>query len=264
MIQALWSARSGMLGQQLAIDNTANNLSNINTNGYKKNRVEFQDLLYQEMRKPGGVTLRGEVVPTGYQIGSGVKVASTGIMFEQGQLQQTDNPMDYAIEGNAFFAVQLPDGTEAYTRDGALKLDVSGQLVTSEGYPLLDENGGVFTFDNPESVKIDGQGNVYVRGDNDQEEDTLIGRLSLVSFTNPHGLNKVGSNLFTATVNSGEVTVAEEGSFRLIASTLEGSNVNLAEEMVAMMVANRAFELSSRVVRTSDEMLGMANQLLRR
>ncbi len=256
MIQSLWSASSGMLAQQLSQDNVANNLANVNTTGFKKARVDFQDLLYSEIREPGKMTRMGQVVANGIQIGSGVRPSSTQLIFEQGSIQQTGNPMDIAISGNAFFEVILPDGSRAYTRDGSFKVDSNGSLVTGGGYRSSTAAGGFVTFAADSSnISIDNKGDIF-------QDEQLLGRLNLVQFTNPAGLQKIGSNLYLETVNSGAPQTAAD--YNLVSGALEMSNVQAAEEMVSMMIAQRAYEINSRSVRTSDEMLGMANSMLRR
>ncbi|PKM82221.1 MAG: hypothetical protein CVU89_06150 [Firmicutes bacterium HGW-Firmicutes-14] len=392
MMQALWSASSGMLAQQTAMDNVANNLANVNTNGYKKSRTEFQDLLYSQVRDPGLRTGRGQVVQNGVQVGTGTRPAATQMLFEQGSLQPTGNVHDFALFGNGFFEILLPDGSRAYTRDGSFKIDADGYMVTSEGYivnmdtpdgglvtfagetseVVIDKDGKIYqekellqlepyTFTSPgdleqvepgmfrpteesgeavlisemeyeeddeyeydedgnlisspekkeyqayyevmlpsgetaftteNSFRIDEEGRlvtankgyplepeVYV--DLEAEDNTLksgdllsadiegaismpveAGRLNIVTFPNPAGLEKAGGNLYIQTENSGAVRAA--GDFTISQGFLESSNVQLADEMVSMMLAQRAYELCSRSIRTSDEMLGKANELLRR
>lgn len=258
MIQSLWSASSGMLAQQLSLDNVANNMANVNTTGFKKARVEFQDLLYSQVRTPERMTRTGQVVPNGIQVGSGTRPSSTQLIFEQGSIQLTGNPMDVAISGNAFFEVTLPDGTRAYTRDGSFKVDSNGHLVTGNGYRLgmTAADGGLITFEKDSSdINVDDKGVIFRDGQ-------VLGRLNLVQFTNPAGLEKIGSNLYLPTENSDAPQAATE--YTLTSGALEMSNVQAAEEMVAMMIAQRAYEINSRAVRTSDEMLGLANSLLRR
>lgn len=397
MLQALWSASAGMLAQQTSMDTVANNISNINTPGYKKNRVEFQDLLYNNIRGPGLQTRNGQVVENGIQVGTGTRPAATQLLLEQGGLQLTGNPTDFAITGNAFFEVLLPDGSKAYTRDGSFKIDADGNLVTGSGYlvnikgtepglvtfpegasklnvddsgifyrdkellkleaytftsakdlkttengvfiptevsgePVLladalaaqeeadaelevptDEEGNPLPVDKVErpkpqvyyqvtlpegdtgyvtdsSFKIDETGRlvtidkgyplepgvlvdtaafplktgdtVTANSDGVINISTEEGRLSIVQFANPAGLEKIGSNLYIQTANSGNAQTAEE--FSVVPGNLEMSNVQVAEEMVNMMIAQRAYELCSRSIKTSDDMLGQANALLRR
>lgn len=391
MLQALWSASSGMLAQQTAMDTVANNIANVNTPGYKKNRVDFQDLLYSQIRTPERVTITGQVVQNGLQVGNGTRLAATQILFEQGSLQPTGNPTDFAISGDAFFEILLPDGRKAYTRDGSFKVDADGYLVTANGELVnmesadgglvtfsqgagkinIDAQGKIsqdtpllqlepYTFSSPKDLEqveagifkptdtsgeailisemaeeeteelVDEEGNLLPAEERTQpqayyqvilpdgetayttessfkidEESRLvttgkgyplepevtvdteagevsllkgdvvtadregminvpeeIGSLNIIRFANPAGLEKLGGNLYVPTVNSGGAQAALE--YTVTAGTLEMSNVQIAEEMVNMMMANRAYELNSRSIKTSDEMLGTANQLLRR
>lgn len=389
MLQALWSASSGMLAQQTAIDTVANNLANVNTPGFKKNRTEFQDLLYAQLRSPGRTTVTGQVIPHGIRVGNGTRLASTQVLFEQGSLQETGNSTDFAISGDGFFEVLRPDGTKAYTRDGAFKIDADGYLVTGNGdiVNMESKDGGLVTFqEGTGKISIDSSGTIYqekplvqleaygftspqdleqvepgiYRPTDKSGEATLIaemqpegteertdvegnpipapekakprvfyqvmlpdgdtaytsdsrfkidengrlvtvdkgyplepevtvdtvdnglkagdvlavssdgvisvpaeqGKLVIVRFTNPAGLEKVGTNLYVPTANSGNAMPA--GDSKVIQGSLEMANVQVAEEMVNMMIANRAYELNSRCVRTADDMLAMANALLRR
>ncbi|WP_418791117.1 flagellar hook-basal body protein [Phosphitispora sp. TUW77] len=389
MLQALWSASSGMLAQQISMDNISNNVANVNTIGYKKNRTEFQDLLYSQVREPGMELRNGQVIENGLQVGSGVKTAATLMMFEQGVLQSTDNLTDFAISGNGFFEIIMPDGSKAYTRDGSFKVDGDGYLVTSQGYivNMETEDGGLMTFTEGsgkinigsngtiyqdkelfqleaytftgdgeleklgsgllrptdksgeavllseievEEERIDDEGNLIASTEDQDyrtyyqvissdgesaytaqntfkvdEEGRLVtleggyplepevyidleagefslqagdvvsagsdgivrvpteaGRLNIVQFTNPAGLEKSGSNLYIQTVNSGAAQQAAD--FKLSQGSLEMSNVQVAEEMVNMIMAQRAYEMSSRSIKTADEMLGTANTLFKR
>lgn len=258
MIQALWSGSSGMLAQQMNLDNIANNVANVNTTGYKKSKVEFQDLLYSEMRAPGRSNLRGDVVPTGFQIGNGVMPIANQVIFEQGALQASGNQLDFAINGSGFFAVQRADGSTAYTRDGSFRFDGDGQLVSAAGNLVLSEAGdSIAVTDSAGNVTVDATGQVL-------ENDQVVARIGVFNFVNPSGLAQAGSNLYTTTVNSGEALTADETQYKLAQGAVETANVQVAEEMTNMMIAQRAYELSSRSIRTADEMLGMANALLRR
>lgn len=257
MIQALWSASAGMLAQQMNMDTIANNVANVNTTGYKKSKMEFQDLLYREMREPDSQTLLGETVPTGYQVGSGVRPSANQVIFEQGALQESGNQLDFAINGRGFFAVQQPDGTIGYTRDGSFRFDGEGQLVNGSGYLVLDQDENPITVTDTSNVTVDSMGQVL-------EGEQVVGRIGVFGFGNPAGLEQAGSNLYISSVNSGEVMTADETAYKLVQGSLETANVQVAEEMTNMMIAQRAYELSSRAVRTADDMLGMANSLLRR
>lgn len=394
MLQALWSASSGMLAQQMSMDNISNNIANVNTPGYKGSRVEFQDLLYAQMRSPGRVTRSGQTQAAGIQIGHGSRPAATQLSFEQGPLEETGNATDLALSGNAFFEVLLPDGSKAYTRDGSFKIDADGFLVTGNGEVVNMEtpDGGLLTFtEGASKIAFDDQGTVYrnksilqleqysfssprdlqqvepgiympteksgnavltseliaeqmeeaepeldaegnplpvpekprpiayyqvmlpngdtayttrnsfkvdaenrlvtadqgyplepeitadyIAGDQTYAAGDIFtvdengslnvpemtGKLKIVQFVNPAGLQKIGSNLYLETANSGQAQPA--GDYKVLQGSLEMSNVQVAEEMVNMITANRAYEMNSRAIRTADDMLGMANSLLRR
>lgn len=262
MIRALWTAATGMVAQQLNIDTISNNLANVNTTGYKKMRMEFQDLLYQTIRPAGAVSYQGGMLPTGLQVGLGSRAAATTKIFTQGDFMQTDNALDIVIEGNGFFQVQMPDGTLAFTRNGALKTDVDGRLVTSEGYYIQPE------ISIPEgttdiSIGADGTVSVKVSGETDVQE---IGNLELATFLNQSGLENIGKGLFRQTQASGEpivTTPGMDGAGTLVQGSLEMSNVKVVEEMVNMIVAQRAYEINSKAIQASDEMLQTANNLRR-
>ncbi|MBR6887348.1 MAG: flagellar basal-body rod protein FlgG [Selenomonadaceae bacterium] len=265
MMRSLWSAASGMKAQQTNMDIVAHNIANVDTYGNKKVRAEFQDLLYQTLRDAGGTSGNGTQFPQGLQIGLGVKVAATHRVFTQGPLQTTDNPSDVGIQGDGFFQVQLPDGSTAYTRDGSFKLDSQRRLVTSDGYLLipnitLDENAPL------SSVVISSDGRVSdtpAGADATQQE---IGQITLVRFVNPEGLYAYGKNLFLQTEASGEPIESEpgqDGAGVLAQNTLEMSGVQIVEEMVNMIVSQRAYESNAKAVTTSDSMLETANQLKR-
>jgi flagellar basal-body rod protein FlgG len=264
MMRALWTAASGMTGQQFNIDNISNNLSNVNTTGYKKSRVEFEDLLYQNRRIAGTPATELTVVPTGIQIGHGTRVAANQKMFSQGSIKQTDGPADMAITGEGFFRVQLYDGSFGYTRDGSFKVDSNRQIVTSNGYRMVPE---VILPENyiQDSLAIGQGGRVTVRvpGNDDPIE---VGRIQIYRFVNPAGLKAIGQNSFKVTPGSGDALGGRPGSpgFGSIQHKfLEMSNVAVAEEMVNMIVAQRAYELNSKAIQTSDTMLGIANGLKR-
>lgn len=391
MLQALWSASAGMLAQQTSIDNVSNNIANVNTPGFKESRVEFQDLLYSQMRSPGRVTRDGQSLAAGIQVGSGSRPAATQLSFAQGPLEETGNSTDFAISGNAFFEIQLPDGSTVYTRDGSFKIDADGYLVTGNGgiVNMDTTDGGFLRFpEGPAKVRFDDQGTVYrdqavlqleqfsfnfpkdlqqvepgiymptdqsgeavltseliaesVEELTDEEgnplpvpdkpkpvgyyqvilpngdtgyttnknfkvdsegrlvtadkgyplepevtADSITGeqqfsvgdivivddngvlnisetaaKLKVVQFVNPAGLHKLGSNLYLETPNSGQAQTAQD--YKILQSYLEMSNVQVGEEMVNMITANRAYEMNSRMIRTSDEMMAVANGLLRR
>ena len=262
MIRALWTAASGMEAQQLNIDVISNNLANVNTTGFKRSRVDFQDLLYQTLRLPGGPSSGGTQVPTGMELGHGTRPVAIEKLFLQGDYQQTQNEMDIAIEGNGFLQVMQPDGQITYTRAGALKLDNEGRVVTSDGLPLEPE----LTIP-PEATKVsiaaDGTVSVLVPGNPAPVE---VGEIRLARFVNPAGLSSIGKNLFQQTAASGEATdgkPGEEGFGTVAQGSLEMSNVNVVEEMVNMIAGQRAYEINSKAIQAADEMLQMANNLRR-
>ncbi len=262
MIRALWTAGTGMNAQQLNIDVTANNLANVNTSGYKKSRVDFQDLLYQNLRSAGTRVASGAEIPVGSQVGHGVRPVSTQKLFTQGAFEETTNPLDMAIEGDGFFQVLLPDGSVAYTRDGSFKQDSTGTLVTSDGY-ILDPP--IHIGEDTLSLAIGSDGMVFaeVAGGSEPVE---LGQIELVRFSNPAGLRNLGKNLLSQTASSGEPIIGIPGmdGFGTIAQGYrEGSNVKVVEEMINMIVAQRAYEVSSKVIRASDDMLEVANTIRR-
>ena len=264
MMRSLWTAASGMTAQQFNIDTIANNLSNVNTTGFKQNRPDFEDLLYQTLRLAGTPATEVTNIPTGIQIGHGVKPSATQKIFTQGSLQSTGNISDIAINGEGFFRVLLYDGTYGYTRDGAFKIDSEGQLVNSNGYKVMPE----ITFPEGfirESINISPDGRVTCKmaGSNDILE---VGQMELYRFVNPAGLNAIGENLFKVTNGSGETIPGRpgfDGMGKTIHKFLEMSNVKIVQEMVNMIVAQRAYELNSKAIQTSDTMLGIANGLKR-
>ncbi len=263
MMRSLWSAASGMLAQQKNMDVVAHNLANVNTYGNKKVRAEFQDLIYQTLRDAGGTSGNGTQYPQGLQIGLGVRVAATNRIFVQGPLQTTDRPTDIGIQGEGFFQVQLPDGTTAYTRDGSFKLDSQRRLVTSDGFLLvpnitLEQNATL------DSVVISYDGRVSDTPSGGQQ--TEIGQITIARFINPEGLYAYGKNLFLETAASGAPIVSEpgtDGAGVLTQGTVEMSGVQIAEEMVNMIIAQRAYESNSKAITTTDSMLEIANQLKR-
>ena len=262
MIKAMRTAASGMVAQQMNVDNIANNLANVNTAGFKKSKVEFQDVLYQNLRKAGTATALGAMVPTNLDIGYGTRAVATVREFSVGDLMQTGNPLDLAIEGNGFFQVTMPDGSMAYTRDGALKLSAEGRVVTSDGFFVYPE---ITIPDNATSlaVGLNGEVSAQVVG---TDEPQVIGQIELAKFINPAGLSAVGHNLYLQTPASGNPIVGsptEEGLGKLNQGYLEVSNVKVVDEMVNMIVAQRAYELNSKVVQTSEDMTQIVNNLKR-
>jgi flagellar basal-body rod protein FlgG len=264
MMRSLWTAASGMIGQQFNIDTIANNLANVNTTGFKQNRADFEDLLYQTERLAGTPATEQTVIPTGIQVGHGVKPAATQKIFTQGALQSTGNVSDIAIEGEGFFRVLQYDGTYAYTRDGSFKIDSSGQVVNSNGLRLMPEiilpEG--FVHDSL-SISQDGRVTVKIAGSDDPIE---VGQIEVYRFVNPAGLQAIGENLLKVTNGSGEAIPGRpgfDGMGKVLQNFLEMSNVSVVKEMVNMIVAQRAYELNSKAIQTSDNMLATATTLKR-
>lgn len=262
MIKAMRTAASGMFAQQMNVDNIANNLANVNTTGYKKSKVEFQDVLYTKLRGAGAESTTGARVPVGLDVGYGARPVATQRFFTEGNLQQTGNPLDLAIEGDGFFQVLMPNGGVAYTRDGSFKLSADGQLVTSDGFFMQP---GISIPPNSESVSISSDGIVSVRvpGDTNPQE---IGQIELAKFVNPAGLEAIGHNLYLESGASGAPLLgnpALEGFGRIDQGYLEMSNVEIVEEMVNMIMAQRAYEINSKAIQTSDEMSQIASNLKR-
>jgi len=266
MVRSLWTGASGMIGQQANIDTISNNLANVNTHGFKKQRAGFEDLLYQTIKTAGTPATEDTVVPVGIQMGHGVKLADTQRVFAQGALQQTEVPTDLAITGEGFFRIQLYDGSMAYTRNGNFKIDSDGRLVTSNGYWVIPDIIMPELF-LPDSINITQDGRVSVKVPRDGEEVEIdVGRLELYRFPNPVGLNAIGDNLYKITQASGEAipgTPGYEGMGTLRHKFLEMSNVAVVQEMVNLIIAQRAYEFNSRTIQTSDNMLGTATTLKR-
>jgi flagellar basal-body rod protein FlgG len=262
MMRGLFTAASGMSGNQFLVDNISNNLANVNTTGYKKSRVDFRDLLYQTIRPAGSSASSGVEVPSGIQVGHGTRVAATRRLFSQGNLKQTENPLDIAILGSGFFKIQMPDGTEGFTRDGSFSKDSAGNMVNADGLLLADN---ITIPEDTISLYIGSDGTVSASqaGQTQQQE---LGSIMLNIFQNPAGLEARGDNLFVPTSASGtatEVTPGEQGAGTLAHGFLETSNVSVVEEMVGLIIAQRAYEVNSRAVQTSDEMLQTANNIRR-
>lgn len=257
MFRSYYTAVSGMTAQQLNIDTITNNLANVNTTSFKKARVDFQDLLYANLIEPGALGAYGSEVPVGTQVGMGVRSVSSQRLFNVGSLQQTGDPMNVAINGNGFFEVTLPDGTRAYTRDGALKLDGEGNLLTA-GYSL-----GVKIPKNAANILVREDGSVTANLPGKQEPG-VVGQLHVARFLNPGGLKAIGQNLYIETVMSGQKYVGKPGENELgplLSGHLEKSNINVVEEMIALIQAQRAYEMNSKGVQSSDEMMRMTNQI---
>lgn len=261
MIRSLWTAGTGMVAQQANLDVISNNLANVNTTGFKKSRTDFQDLMYQTMRQPGASSGPDTQLPTGIQIGHGVRQVATQKMYGDGNFQNTGNPFDVAIEGDGFFQITMPDGNIAYTRDGAFKKDSQGRLTTSEGYPLEPQ---ITIPEKSTNLTISSDGRVSVKNSAGATEE--IGQLTIARFINPAGLESIGRNLVKETEASGTASVGnpgEDGAGTLVNQYLEMSNVQVVEEMVNMIVAQRAYEVNSKAVQTSDDMLERAANLKR-
>ncbi len=260
MIRSLWIARTGLDAQQTQLDVIANNLANVSTNGFKRQRAVFADLLYQNLRQPGAQSSQQTQIPVGLQLGTGARPVSTGHIFTQGSLQKTDNSLDVAVNGNGFLQILLPDGTTGYTRDGSFQKDNQGQIVTSDGYPL---SPNITIPANALSVTIGTDGTVSVTQAG-SAATTQIGSIQLATFINPAGLQSIGQNLFLETAASGTPTPntpGTNGAGIVNQGYVETSNVNVAEELVTMIQTQRAYELNSKVVSTSDAMLGRLTQL---
>lgn len=262
MLRSLYTSASGMLANQLYVDTISNNLANVNTTGFKKAKIEFQDLLYQTMVEPGSSTADGVRLPGSLQVGLGVKTAGNVHSFEQGSLAQTGNALDVAIQGDGFFVVRMPDQTQAYSRDGSFKVNADGIIVTANGN-YVDPQIQVPANSSNLIIGPDGRVTVNLQGD---DVPTEIGQLELAQFVNPSGLRSIGQNLYQATDASGFAAIGTpgtNGTGSLAAQFLESSNVQLVEEMVNLIVAQRAYEISSKSIQVSDEMLQNANNLKR-
>ncbi|MDX9698811.1 MAG: flagellar basal-body rod protein FlgG [Rhodocyclaceae bacterium] len=260
MIRSLWTASTGLNAQQTQLDVISNNLANVSTNGFKRQRAVFEDLLYQTMRQPGAQQTQQNQISSGLQIGTGVRPVATERLFSQGSLQQTGNALDLALQGNGFFQVEQPDGTIAYTRDGSFQLDNQGNIVTASGY-LLADNINIPPDTLTITVGKDGTVSVLQAG---QVNPVEVGAIQVATFVNPGGLQSVGENLFVETASSGvanPVQPGTNGSGVINQGYVEASNVNVAEELVNMIVTQRAYEMNSRAIQTSDQMLGRLTQL---
>src|SRR5512138_851771 len=261
MNSALWAAKTGLDAQQTRMTVTSNNLANVNTNGYKKGRAVFEDLLYQNARQVGASTSQDTQLPTGMHLGTGVRVVATEKMYTQGNLTQTGNALDVAVNGRGFFQILMPDGTMAYTRDGSFKVSAQGELVTSSGFAVQP---GISIPDGAQSITIgaDGVVSVQLAG---QSSPTQVGTLQLVDFVNPAGLQPRGENLLLESAASGPPqtgTPGLNGLGLLVQGSLEASNVNVVEELVNMIETQRAYEMNSKAISTTDRMLEyITNQL---
>jgi flagellar basal-body rod protein FlgG len=260
MIRSLWIAKTGMDAQQTQLDVISNNLANVGTNGYKRQVAQFEDLLYQNLRQAGANSSQQTQLPTGLQLGTGVQLVATPRVFSQGNLQQTGNQFDMAVNGNGFFQVQMPDGTTAFTRDGSFHIDSAGQLVNSSGFAL---SPAVTIPPTAQSVTIGADGTVSVTLPG-QATSQNIGAIQLAGFINPAGLESKGQNLFAETSASGTPTANTPGTNglgTLQQGYVETSNVNVVEELVSMIQTQRAYELNSKAISTSDQMLQRLSQM---
>jgi flagellar basal-body rod protein FlgG len=260
MIRSLWIAKTGMEGQQAALDAISNNLANVATNGYKRGGVAFEDLMYQNLRSAGANSSEQTQLPTGLQVGLGVRVAASTRNFSQGALQQSGNALDIAINGQGFFQVTLPDGSTGYTRDGSFQKDANGQIVTSSGFVLQP---GITVPKEASSVDIAADGTVSVSILN-QVASQKLGQIQLASFINPAGLDPRGGNMYSETAASGPAQSSSPntaGHGSLLQSFVEGSNVNVVQELVSMIATQRAYELNSKAIQASDQMLQKLGQL---
>ncbi|MCS2150697.1 flagellar basal-body rod protein FlgG [Scandinavium manionii] len=261
MNAALWISKTGLSAQDAEMSAIANNIANVNTDGFKRDRVMFQDLFYQTQRAPGAMLDQDNLMPTGIQFGSGVRIVGTQKIFTEGNIETTDNPMNIAIMGQGFLQVQKTNGDIAYTRDGALEVNADGVLTNAQGLPLepeIDVPQGATNF----AVGQDGTITALLPGESDA---TVLGQLTLVNFTNPAGLQAEGDNLYLETVASGQPTEGdpgEDGMGTIQNNALEGSNVDIVNEMVAMITVQRAYEMNAKMVSAADDMLQYINQNL--
>ena len=258
MNQALWVAKTGLDAQQTRLSVISNNLANVSTTGYKQSRAVFEDLLYQNLRQVGAQTSEDTRLPSGLMLGTGSRIVATEKIHSQGNIETTEKPLDIAIDGKGFFPVLLPDGTQAYTRDGSFMISDQGQMVTASGYTLqpgISFPNGTQTV----TIGVDGIVSAQLPG---QASPTQVGTIQLANFINPTGLQPIGENLFVESAASGaaqEGTPGQTGLGRLRQGALEGSNVNIVEEMVSMIETQRAYEMNSKLISTADSMLQYLN-----
>jgi flagellar basal-body rod protein FlgG len=260
MINSLWISKTGMEAQQMQLDVISNNLANVSTNGFKKSHAVFEDLMYQNLRQVGSNTSEQSTLPSGLQVGLGVRTVATSRNFAQGNLQQTGNNLDVAIQGNGFFQLTMPDGTIGYTRDGAFQIDNQGRLVTAGGEPV---SGGITIPSNATAVSIAANGTVSATIPGTTAPQA-IGTITLASFVNPSGLEPKGQNIYTESAASGQPnagTAGTNGLGSLMQGFVETSNVNVVQELVTMIQTQRAYEMNSKAIQTSDQMLQKLGQL---
>ena len=259
MLPALWVAKTGLAAQDTNLTTISNNLANVSTTGFKRDRAEFQDLLYQIKRQPGAQSTQDSELPSGLQVGTGVRIVGTQKNFQAGSLQTTEQPLDLAINGRGFFQIMQPDGTTSYTRDGTFHLDSNGQIVTANGFALepaivVPPDAQTFTVGQDGTVSVTIAGNPAAQ---------VIGNLQTADFINPAGLQAQGGNLFLETASSGAPQIGTPNGFGLtMQSMLETSNVSTVEEMVNMITTQRAYEMNSKVISTADQMLSFVTQNL--
>ncbi|RLK48668.1 flagellar basal-body rod protein FlgG [Alkalispirillum mobile] len=258
MNPALWVAKTGLDAQQTRMQVVSNNLANVNTTGFKKDRANFEDLIYQNVRQAGGQSTQDTLLPTGLNLGTGVRVMSSEKIHMQGNIQQTENSLDVAIEGDGFFQILMPDGEIAYSRDGSFNVDDQGQMVTSSGYQLQPP---INIPEDATSVTIGRDGTVSAKLPG-QAEPQQLGNIQLADFVNPAGLDPMGGNLFQETAASGPPQISDpglDGVGTLMQGALESSNVNIAEELVNMIETQRAFETNTKAISSTDQMLQFIN-----
>lgn len=259
MISALWISKTGLSAQDTNLRTISNNLSNVSTIGYKRDRAVFEDLLYQVQRQPGGQSSENSQLPSGLQLGSGVRITGTQKEFTAGSLQITDQALHVAVDGRGFFEVALPDGSTAYTRNGEFHLSADGLIVNADGYTIQP---GITVPNNANTITIGVDGTVTAQVDG-ETAPTQIGSIALSDFVNPAGLQAIGGNLFYESASSGapqQGTPGADGLGQIKQGTLENSNVDVVEEMVNMITTQRAYEMNSKVISAADQMLQFLNQ----
>jgi len=261
MIRSLWISKTGLQSQQTNMDVISNNIANVNTSGFKRTRAVFEDLMYQTLRQPGAQVGAANQLPSGLQLGTGAQMVATARIHTQGDLRETGVDLDIAIEGRGFLQVEMPDGSFAYTRDGSLQLDQNGQLVTAGGYPV---SPSITIPENALTVTIGRDGTVSVTQPGATGTSTQVGQIELNTFVNPTGLQSVGENLYVETDASGAPNPAQpglDGAGLIKQRYTETSNVNVAEELVNMITTQRAYEMNSKAIQTSDQMLARLTQI---
>jgi flagellar basal-body rod protein FlgG len=265
MLRALYTSATGMKAQELMIDNTANNLANVNTNGFKRSHLDFADLLYTTVKQPGTNVSQSQVSPSGLQVGSGVRPVGTTKVFTPGTVEQTNNTLDVSIEGDGFFTILLPNQQIRYTRNGAFRMDPNGQLVSADGYllnpPISIQNGIDLT-----TLNIASDGTITASLSGTPDSVVTVGQMQLSRFQNPAGLSSEGGNLYAATPASGTPQVSNPGNNGvgfLRQGALEGSNVEVVTELISLISAQRAYEINSRAIRAGDEMLSTSTDIVR-